>query len=298
MLSKLNLPKDFSTLLNQLIEIPNLLRESSSKFLDESENVNIHGEKSMQLDMYANDLVKESLLSLDFIHSIASEEEDEIINVNPNGKYLVCFDPLDGSSLISSNQAVGMVFAIYDKDKVFNSKLSDSILMSVYFHIGKNNSLVVNYDNTVYNLEYLFDEFHFKEVNTIDEMARNIAPGNLKILSSNDKYKNYLLSRLDNGLKLRYFACLISDVHFILSKASGIFIYLNDQNHPNGKLRLLYEVAPVSHILTALNAKSINHKGQSILDLVPEDVHENSTLVIGSSSEVDLFKELVLNVIK
>lgn len=298
MLSNINLPIDLQRILEKLIDIPNNLRSATSKYLDESDTVNVHGEQSMQLDLFANELVKEALFDLEFIHSIASEEEDELIKLNSDGKYLVCFDPLDGSSLISTNQAVGMVFAVYENDKVFNSPLKESLIMSFYFHIGKNNSLLINYNDNVTHLEYLDNEFHIKDVDTILEVAKNIAPGNLKLLSDNSSYKDYLLSRLGNGLKLRYFACLISDVHFILSKANGIFIYLNDKKHTDGKLRLLYEVAPVSHILCSLNAKSINHCGQNILDLIPTDIHQNSSLVVGSSVEVDLFAELVLNVKK
>jgi len=296
MLSNINLPFELQRLLENLIAVPNNLRAATSNYLNESSNVNVHGEQSMQLDLFANDLVKESLIGLDFIHSIASEEEDELIYMNTNGKYLLCFDPLDGSSLINTNQAVGIVFALYDKDKVFKVPLKESLIMSFYFHIGKNNSLLINYKDNITHLEYLDDEFHIKDVNTINEDANNIAPGNLKLLSTNTRYKDYILSRLESGLKLRYFACLISDIHFLLSKAGGIFIYLNDDKHVNGKLRLLYEVAPVSHIICALNAKSINHTGQNILDLIPSNIHQNSSLVAGSSSEVDLFTELVLNI--
>ena len=295
MLSNINLPIDLQRILEKLVDIPNNLRSATSKYLDESTSVNVHGEKSMQLDLFANELVKEALYEFDCIHSIASEEEDEVIPVNDNGNYLVCFDPLDGSSLINTNHAVGMVFAVYDKDKVFKSPLKESLIMSFYFHIGKNNSLLINYDDNVFHLEYLENEFHIKDVDTISDVARFIAPGNLKLLSLNYSYKDYLFSRLENGLKLRYFACLISDIHFILSKSSGVFIYLNDNKHPNGKLRLLYEVAPVSHILCALNASSVDHMGNNILDIVPNDVHQNSSLVIGSQVEVDLFSELVLN---
>lgn len=298
MLEILDLPLDLLEILESLVDIPNQLRLFALKGLKESTNQNVHGETSMQLDLFANDLVKNALMKVSSIKHLASEEEDDLIDCNNDGKYLVCFDPLDGSSLINTNQAFGMVFAIYDADTVFESELKNSIKMSLYFHIGQNNSMVVAFDSNVYEFEYLNGELKKKELKLISNTAKNIAPGNLSLLKANQAYADYVFNRLSEGLKLRYFACLISDIHFILSKSSGIFIYLNDLKHPNGKLRLMYEVAPVSHILTLLGAVSINHSALNILDIIPKSIHQNSSLVIGSSMEVDLFKELVLNVKK
>ena len=293
-----DLPLDLLEILESLVDIPNQLRLFALKGLKESKNQNVHGETSMQLDLIANDLVKNSLMNIDSIKQIASEEEDNIIECNKDGKYLLCFDPLDGSSLINTNQAFGMVFAVYDANNVFETELKNTIKMSFYFHIGQNNSMVLAFNSKVYEFEYLNGEFKQKDLKLISNLAKNIAPGNLSLLKVNNVYSDYVFTRLSEGLKLRYFACLISDIHFILSKASGIFIYLNDQKHPNGKLRLMYEVAPVSHILTTLGAVSVNHSSINILDIVPSSIHQNSSLIIGSSLEVDLFKELVLNVNK
>lgn len=290
-----DLPQDLREIIQVLIDVPNTLRNSIKDHIDFSTNHNVHGEQSMQLDLHANTLIKEKLSSLNVVHSIASEEEEELIILNQDAKYLVCFDPLDGSSLIGTNQAIGMVFAVYDQKNVFKLPLSETLLLSIYIHIGQVNKMIIGFNGSVYEYEYLMNDLNFVELESLINEAKYIAPGNLQLFASNPAYLEYVLSRIQSGLKLRYFACLISDIHFILSKKSGLFIYLNDEKHLDGKLRLMYEVAPVSQILSNLGGKSINHKQQFILDLIPNDIHQNSSLVIGSMNEVDLFSELVLN---
>ncbi len=295
MFEEINIPDEFKDLLTVVMGCAKKFRPVVLENLGDSERVNIHGERSLELDLFANDLIKDVLTEIGCVFSMASEEEDEILPVNKDGKYIVCFDPLDGSSLVGTNQAIAMVFGVYLKDDLFNKPLRESLQLAFYVHIGQVNSLVFSYDDKVYELEFFEDLHVIRAIDSIEDNAKVIAPGNVKLFADKPYYKDYFLERIESGLRLRYFGCLISDIHHIVSKSNGIFIYLSDEKYLNGKLRLLYEVAPVARILENISAKAINEDGKNILDLIPSSIHENSTLVAGSGLEVDLFSEMVLN---
>jgi len=260
-----------------------------------SSNVNVHGESSLKLDLIANQLIIDVLSKFDFIYALASEEEDDLIIINNDADYIVCFDPLDGSSLVGTNQGIGLIFAVYIKNTIFTNKLSDSIEFCFYFHLGQVNAFVAADKNHISGYSYYAEALSSIDIKPFSLTSSYFAPGNLKLMNEESSYFNYFNLKIKNNCKLRYFACLVSDFHFMLCKSQGIFIYLDSKVKNYAKLRLVYEIAPLSLMLKHLNANAINHSGDNILDIVPNSIHQTTSVVMGSKDELDLFTEIVLN---
>jgi len=287
--------KQFTDILLSIKSIIDVYRSNLVSDHGTSSNVNVHGESSLKLDLIANHLIIDALSKFDFIYALASEEEDDLIIINDNADYIVCFDPLDGSSLVGTNQGIGLIFAIYNKNKIFKNKLSDSLEFCFYFHLGQVNSFVAADQNHISGYSYYGEVVSPIDIKEFSRTSAYFAPGNLKLMNEESNYFDYFNLKIKNNCKLRYFACLVSDFHFMLCKSQGIFIYLDSKVKNYAKLRLVYEIAPLSLMLNHLNANAINHLGESILDIVPNSIHQTTSVVMGSKDELDLFTEIVLN---
>jgi len=273
-------------------------------------DVNIQGEEQQKLDVYADQALVHCLGVRENVAIIASEENEEAITFDGrsgSGKYVVLFDPLDGSSNIDVNVSVGTIFSIFrmpegmtadDDPKVAVLQRGTEQLAAGYVVYGSSTILVYTTGNGVHG--FTLDPTVGAYVLSHENMRM---PQQGPYYSSNDAYwdsfpaayRNYL-SSLRSGdcgrsYALRYIGSLVADFHRTLLKG-GIFLYPPTEKNPHGKLRLLYEANPVAFI--AEQAGGFASAGtQRILEIEPTEIHQRTPLIVGGKTEMDEFKRFI-----
>jgi len=266
---------------------------------------NVQGEQQMKLDVYADDIMIRVLKNSVDCAGIASEENDDFIAYDDeyscNAKYVVLFDPLDGSSNIDVNASIGTIFSIYRRiSPVGTPVVAEDFLQSGrklmaagYVIYGSSTMMVYGTKLGVngFTLDPSIGEFCLSH----KDMQ---VPKDGKIYSVNqgntDKYnqglKNYLNYCMeDNGdkkaLTHRYIGSMVADMHRTLIKG-GIFFYPADRNNATGKLRLQYECNPMAFLAEMAGGKSSDGE-KSILDIEPTELHQRVPVFIGSANMMD-----------
>lgn len=256
---------------------------------------NIYKEEVQKLDSFSNDLLVDLLTEVGFINMIASEELEKPIVLDNKGEYSVFFDPLDGSSNIDTNISIGTIFSIY-KNKDNKLQKGSNQVAAGYILYGSSVMFVYTCSDTVngFTLDpsigsYLLSHPNIKTPEGTFEYSIN--EGNLNLYD--EDIKNYLKNLKEKPYKIRYVASMVADIHRILLKG-GIFLYPSDKEQPNGKLRLMFEVNPMSLIIERAGGMAYS-KNQNPLDIQPIDFHQRVPIIIGSKSEVEKFINLQHN---
>lgn len=265
---------------------------------------NIQGEVQKKLDVVSNQLLKDILMDDDSVRAIASEEEDYVVGAHPEGKYIVAFDPLDGSSNIDINGQIGTIFTIYegrddvpfDSEEQFAQKGSAQVCAG-YVLYGASTMLVMTTGGPTrcYTLDlthggYLLTEDAMATPKTSKEFSVNMA--NFRYWSPETQtYFNDILHADDKyaGSSVRYNAAMVGDVHRVMSRG-GIFMYPADTRpgNENGKIRLLYEANPLAMLVEKAGGLATSN-GQSILDIEPTSLHQRVPVALGSTEQVQEF---------
>ena len=268
---------------------------------------NSHGEQVQKLDMYANDKLIECLKHSGECCGIASEENEDFLPIesinSANGKYVVLFDPLDGSSNIDVNVSVGTIFAIYRRvsDESGECQLDDFLqpgteqVAAGYVLYGTSTILVYTTGNGVngFTLDPSIGEFCLSHRNMKIPARGQYYSVNQGYYSKFDlEMRRYIDHLSDENLRLRYIGSMVSDIHRIMIQG-GIFLYPNTRKYPHGKLRLLYECNPLGFILEQAGGKAINAQLQRILTLKPSELHQRSSVVMGSPDMVADMQQFV-----
>ena len=292
--------------------ISQLLRKGAlADILGEAGNQNVQGEEQKKLDVLANDLLLEALANNAHCAGVASEELDDATPANADGSLLVLFDPLDGSSNIDINMAVGTIFSILPYQRQGQtSENSDFLqagnqqLAAGYLLYGTSTVLALTIaDNVVmFSLDPDTNDYVLIEENvTIDADTSEYA-----INASNYRYWRAPMQQYIDELiagktgvrgrdfNTRWVAAMVGDVHRILCRG-GLFTYPFDTKDANkaGKLRLMYEANPMSLLIERAGGAATDAV-QRILDIEPTDIHQRVPVVLGSKNEVDYVKNLHL----
>jgi fructose-1,6-bisphosphatase I len=274
--------------------------------LGQTDQMNVHGETVKKLDEYANDVIYKALDHCGHLACMASEEEEEIIPIPerfPTGNYCVLYDPLDGSSNIEANVSVGTIFSIHRKiSKGERGTLEDCLqpgsrqIAAGYVVYGSSTMLVYTTGNGVhgFTLDPSIGEFLLSHPNIRmpqpPQRIYSVNEANYRNWSDGQKQLVDHLKGMDGEnekpFSARYIGSLVADVHRTLLYG-GLFMYPGDAKNPRGKLRLLYEAAPVAMIVEQAGGRATDGV-QNIMDLVPCDLHERTPLYIGSREFVDL----------
>ena len=293
--------------------ISQLLRKGAlADILGEACNQNVQGEDQKKLDVLANNLLLDALAQNSHCAGVASEELDDATPANVDGSLLVLFDPLDGSSNIDINMAVGTIFSILPYQRQGQvSENSDFLqagnqqLAAGYLLYGTSTVLALTITDTVvmFSLDPDTNDYVLIEENvTIDADTSEYA-----INASNYRYwrapmQQYIdeLIAGETGIRgrdfnTRWVAAMVGDVHRILCRG-GLFTYPFDTKYANkaGKLRLMYEANPMSLLIERASGGATDAVNR-ILDIEPLDIHQRVPVVLGSKNEVDYIKELHLN---
>jgi len=264
---------------------------------------NVQGETQQKLDIFANELLLKSNEDTGRLAAMASEENEAIYPTpHSSGKYLLLFDPLDGSSNIDVNVSIGTIFSILEKKSTGSVTEQDFLqagskqIAAGYVLYGPQTILVLTTGSGVnmFTLDqdaqvFLLTNSNVQIPKDTKEFAINMS--NMRHWASPvSRYVNECLAGStgvrNKDFNMRWIASMVADVHRILIRG-GLFMYPWDQREPNkpGKLRLMYEANPMSFLIEQAGGASINGKSR-ILDIQPNQLHERVSVILGSENEV------------
>tara|TARA_B110000503_G_scaffold127388_1_gene197082 strand:+ start:3683 stop:4672 length:990 start_codon:yes stop_codon:yes gene_type:complete len=268
-----------------------------------AEQENVQGEVQKKLDVISNDLLKQALLANRSVAGIASEEEEDVIAGNAEGRYLVTFDPLDGSSNIDVNVTVGTIFSILALPNEATGVTVDSFLQAGrkqiaagYVLYGPSVILAITTGHGVamYNLAtdgvFYQTEDQIKVPASTQEFAINMSNQRFWQAPMQSYINDLLLGEegpLGKRFNMRWIASMVAEVHRILTRG-GVFMYPYDSREPSkaGKLRLMYEGNPMSFLIEQAGGASSDTQ-QTIMDIEPNHIHQRVPVILGSKHEVE-----------
>jgi fructose-1,6-bisphosphatase I len=294
---------EFSNLLSDILLAGKLIHRQVTRaglldVLGKTGDVNVQGEEVMKLDDFANRTIFQALDHTGYLCVMASEENEEVLDIPkqyPIGKYVLNFDPLDGSSNIDANVSVGTIFSIHRRVTPGEGPGSAADCMQVgrkqigagYLVYGSSTMLVYSTGQGVHGFTY---DPSVGEFLMSHEDIR--IPKRGSIYSINEGYSDlwdegtlrYVASLKKRPYKSRYIGSLVADFHRTLLYG-GIFLYPADKKHQQGKLRLLYEAAPLAFIAEQAGGMALDGK-RPVLDVEPKSLHQRTPLIIGSEEDV------------
>lgn len=292
------------TIANTCKTIDQLLQQGAlAGVLGSAEHENVQGETQKKLDVISNDYLIDALKIHPQIGGLASEELDEFTPAQENGKYLVLFDPLDGSSNIDINMCVGTIFSILSaKNAVTQAEdfmqAGTEQVAAGYVLYGPSTMMALTVGAGT--LFFTFDPETQAFLLTSDQVQVAADTQEYAINASNQRHweapvKRYI-GELQDGktsvrakdFNMRWVACMVGDIHRILCR-SGIFLYPYDTKDPQkaGRLRLMYEANPMSMLIEQAGGASTTGRVR-ILDIQPTEMHQRVPVIIGSKNEVEL----------
>ncbi len=257
---------------------------------------NVQGEEQQKLDVIANIRFTRALRNGGMTCAIISEEEQEIVHLNPNCRYVVAMDPLDGSSNIDVNVSIGTIFSIYRRISPVGGPVQQEDVLQKgteqvaagYILYGSSTMLVYTTGKGVhgFTLEPSLGEFVLSH-------TQMTCPETGKIYSINEgswhefeeSTRAYIEYCKKAGLTARYIGSLVADYHRNMLKG-GIYIYPKTAKAPNGKLRLLYECNALAFIAEQAGGMATDGYGR-IMEIDPKEFHQRSPFYIGSRSMVE-----------
>ncbi|KAG4205839.1 hypothetical protein ERO13_A04G125800v2 [Gossypium hirsutum] len=302
---------DFTILLNHIVlgckfVCSSVSKAGLAKLFGLAGETNIQGEEQKKLDVLSNEVFVKALISSGRTCLLVSEEDEEAIFVDQSkrGKYIVVFDPLDGSSNIDCGVSIGAIFGIYMVKHKDNPTIDDvlqpgnNLVAAGYCMYGSSCTLVLSTGSGVngFTLDPSLGEFILTHPDIkIPKKGKiySVNEGNAKNWDEpTRKFVEKCKFPTDGSppKSLRYIGSMVADVHRTLLYG-GIFLYPADKKSPNGKLRVLYEVFPMSYLMEQAGGQAFTGK-QRALDLVPGKIHERSPVFLGSYDDVEEIKAL------
>jgi fructose-1,6-bisphosphatase I len=269
-------------------------------------DTNVQGEAQQKLDVYANHALLHCLGLRDSVAILVSEENEEPVTFDRDtqtGKYIVVFDPLDGSSNIDVNVSVGTIFSIYRRPKEPAPSVTMEVLQPGYCQAaagyvvyGSSTILVYTAGQGVFGFTldpsvgaYVLSHDHLRmpeqgSVYSVNEAQSRTFPV---------EYQRYLAAlrtgELGRDYSSRYVGSLVADFHRTML-TGGVFVYPPTKKYPGGKLRLLYEANPLAFIAEQAGGLATDGS-RRILDIRPDDIHQRTPLILGSRVEVEAFSK-------
>jgi len=271
--------------------------------------VNVQGEAVHKLDWYANEVFKKHFAGSGLLCTLISEEMEDIFHLDedcPRAEHVLCYDPMDGSSNLDVDGAVGTIFGIRRKadgvahgqpEEVFEPGTEQ--VAAGYVLYGPQCMLVYGVGGNVhgFTLDTAVGEFFLSHPSIrMPEQGKEYSANLARLGAWDPAFREFVRRHSHGGesertYSLRYIGALVADFHRVLLRG-GVFLYPGDAKNPNGKLRLLYEAAPLAFLAEAAGGAASNGH-ERILDLVPDGLHVRTPLVIGSRYEVSAIEKLL-----
>ncbi|MBI1240227.1 class 1 fructose-bisphosphatase [Umezakia ovalisporum] len=296
--------QDLSALMNRIALAGKLIARRLSRaglmegVLGFSGDINVQGESVKNMDIYANDVFISVFKQSGLVCRLASEEMEEPYYIPencPSGRYTLLYDPIDGSSNTDTNLSLGSIFSIRkQKGDNQDQKASDLLtngreqIAAGYILYGPSAMLVYTIGNGVHSftLDPSLGEFILSEENIrIPKRGSvySVNEGNFwQWEESMREYIRYV--HRTEGYTARYSGAMVSDIHRILIQG-GVFLYPGTIQKPEGKLRLLYESAPLAFVIEQAGGRATTGL-VDILEVVPKKLHQRTPLIIGSKEDV------------
>jgi len=275
---------------------------------------NIQGEEVKKLDLLANNAFINALTSTERVCVLVSEEDDDalIIEHRFSGDYVITFDPLDGSSNIDANISIGSIFGIFLRTSPAtqignrNDALQpgNKLIAAGYSLYGSSTMLVVSIGHGVdaFTLDNGIGEFILTHPNIrIPDRGQIYSINEGNSLKWDAPVRDYVQLCKTGGedrkpYSLRYVGSMVADVHRTLLYG-GIFMYPADSSAKNGKLRYLYEVAPISYIVEQAGGAATTGRERA-LDITPTSIHQRVPIFLGSKLDVEDVEKFFKNEVK
>jgi len=254
---------------------------------------NIYDEEQLSLDKSADEILKNQLQYSGFVREYASEERDAVMQIGQgNEKYFITADPLDGSSLVETNLAIGTIIGIH-KESIF-AEGRNTLVAAMYITYGPLITMVYSAGKGTHEFvlnregEYALSEENIQlrergDIYSLGGLRREWTPEHLK-------YIEFLETE---GYKLRYSGGFVPDINQVLIKRGGIFTYPALKKSPKGKLRLLFELQPMAFIIEQAGGKATNGQ-EDILSIKVEELNQRCPIYIGSRFEVEKAKSFLV----
>ncbi len=272
----------FDAIKSVSIKIKNALAYEDTNY---TEQTNSTGDTQLALDVRCDLLIQEELSKLSCVKQIISEEKEKPMDLNENARFIVAYDPLDGSSLVDVNLSVGSIFGIYE-----NGICGRDLVASAYVVYGPRVELVIATDDVkLYRLNSK-NEFKFIKNIKLNTKGKHNAPGGTQKCWE-PKHKQMIDDIFKDGYRLRYSGGMVPDLHQILLKGGGLFSYPATSDNKKGKLRLVFEVFPFAHVFKKAGGEAIDGKND-ILTLSPSHPHDTSPCFFGSLKEIERVKKV------
>ncbi|MBY6018755.1 class 1 fructose-bisphosphatase [Ferrimonas balearica] len=270
--------------------------------LGATQSENVQGETQKKLDVIANDLIKQALQAQPLVKGVASEEEDDVVAANADGRFLVSFDPLDGSSNIDINSLVGTIFSVLpapagEVNEAAFLQPGENQLAACYMLYGPATvmALTTGDGTLMFTLDPKTGDFILVE----EQVSIPADTAEFAINMSNQRFwqpamQSYIADCLlgkegqrGKNFNMRWIAAMVGDVHRVLSRG-GLFTYPQDTKNPEKpfKLRLMYEANPMSFLVE--QAGGVASTGyERIMAIQPEGIHQRVAVILGSKNEVN-----------
>lgn len=267
---------------------------------------NVQGEEVKKMDVFANDVFISVFKQSGLVCRLASEEMDKPYYIPENcpiGRYTLLYDPIDGSSNVDINLNVGSIFAIRrqagdDLDHSATDLLQagrGEQLAAGYILYGPTTVLVYSIGHGVHSftLDPSLGEFILAAENMrLPEHGSNYSVNEGNFWQWDESIRDFIrYVHRHEGYSSRYSGALVGDFHRILMQG-GVFLYPGTVKKPQGKLRLLYETAPLAFLIEQAGGKASTGT-EAILDVVPTELHQRTPVVIGSTEDVDLVESFI-----
>ena len=265
---------------------------------------NVQGETQKKLDVISNQILKDILKESGYVKAISSEEEDDVVACHPDGKYLVSFDPLDGSSNTEINSLIGTIFSISHAPQWMEPDDPSAFLQpgtqmvaAGYVLYGPSTLLAMTTGRGTHI--YTLDKTHGGFLLTHPNIEVPTETKEFAINASNQRHweapmQNYITDLLageegprGKDYNMRWVAAMVGDIHRVLCRG-GIFMYPFDKRNPAkpGKLRLLYEANPMAFLME--QAGGLASTGECrIMEVMPTEIHQRVPVILGSKDEVE-----------
>lgn len=234
---------------------------STSNLGNEINTINSSGDSQKKLDILSDEILTKNLQKETLIKAIASEEKPNLLINNKNGKYLVVYDPLDGSKNIELNLITGTIFGIFDFSS--NKISGKNIIASGYALYGPTTQFVLAQEKV--ELFQLKENNFIKIKNLSKNVGKNYHINSSKINLWDEKTSSFVSDLNKNNYNSRWLGCMVADVHYIILKG-GYFLYPSNSKNLDGKIRLLYEAMPMAFIVNKLGGNSDDFNDKLILD--------------------------------
>merc|ERR1712193_237485 len=253
-------------LLDASVKITDALRVN---LVTVNDSANSFGDKQLGVDVIADEIMWNKAKSSKLVYEASSEEEPKIVKTNEDGQYVLCWDPLDGSSIVDNNWAVGTIVGVWDKSTGLIGATGRDQVLSIVTLYGPRTSVYITMDDGVYEFtlgpgnEWICSQ----EKIQIRKESKIFAPANMRAAQDVDGYKKLVDHYMENKYTLRYSGGLVPDVYEQFTKQQGVFANPTSESSP-AKLRLAFEAAPFGLLVEKAGGKTSDGiSGGSVLDV-------------------------------